>query len=82
MSECLSPYSENILEAPLEEIVCWCSGVSKKTIIDAIESGARNMDDTRRLTGACTKGRCNEFSPRGRCCSTEIKLLFAAKKHK
>ena len=68
--------TENILEAPLEEIVCWCSGVSKLIIMDAIRNGARKMDDIRRMTGACTQGRCKDFSPRSRCCSDEINILL------
>ena len=71
-------YTENILEAPLDELVCWCNSVSKRSIMDAIREGARNMDDIRRMTGACTQGRCRELSPRGRCCSKEIKLLLEA----
>lgn len=71
-----SRYTENVLEAPLDETVCWCSGVSKRSILDAIRNGARNMDDIRRMTGACTQGRCKELSPRSRCCSKEIKMLL------
>lgn len=71
-------YTENILEAPLDELVCWCNSVSKRSIQDAIQNGARNMDDIRRITGACTKGRCKELSPRGRCCSKEITMLLEA----
>ncbi|NTV49545.1 MAG: hypothetical protein HGB32_01795 [Geobacteraceae bacterium] len=71
-------YTENILEAPLNEIVCWCSGVNKQSILGAMQNGARNMDDIRRMTGACTQGRCKELSPRGRCCSKEIIILLEA----
>ncbi len=71
-------YNENILEAPLEETICWCSGVSKGTILEAKQNGALNMVDIRRVTGACTVGRCKELSPRGRCCSIEIKMLLEA----
>ncbi len=71
-------YTENILEAPLDELVCWCNSVSKRSIQDAIQNGARDMDDIRRMTGACTQGRCKDLSPRGRCCSKEIKLLLEA----
>ena len=73
-----SHYTENILEAPLDETVCWCSGVNKQAVLDAIQDGARNMDDMRRMTGACTQGRCKELSPRSRCCSKEIKMLLDA----
>jgi len=70
--------TENILEAPLDELVCWCNSVSKRSILDAIQNGARNMDDIRRMTGACTQGRCKELSPRSRCCSKEIIMLLEA----
>ncbi|MCK7490497.1 MAG: hypothetical protein MZW92_00860, partial [Comamonadaceae bacterium] len=76
--EMKAQFSENILEAPADEPVCWCS-VSKQKILQAITDGARNLDDIRRTTGACTLGRCKELSPRGRCCSKEIiRLLEAA----
>lgn len=71
-------YSENILDAPIDEMVCWCSSVSKQSILKAIEHGARSMDDIRKMTGACTLGRCKELSPRGRCCSKEIRMLLDA----
>ena len=71
-----SSYTINVLETPLDEIVCWCSNVSKQSILDAIQNGARSMDDIRRMTGACTVGRCKELSPRGRCCSIEIRILL------
>ncbi len=71
-----SSYTINVLEAPLDETVCWCSNVSKQSILDAIQNGARSMDDIRRMTGACTVGRCKELSPRGRCCSIEIRILL------
>lgn len=69
-------FTENIMDAPLDETVCWCSGISKGTILEAKRNGARNMNDIRRLTGACTVGRCKELSPRGRCCSKEIMQLL------
>jgi len=69
-------YTEDIREAPIEETVCWCSGVTKKTILAAIGNGARTLDDIRQMTGACTVGKCKELSPRGRCCSREIVTLI------
>ncbi|HBA70682.1 MAG: hypothetical protein A2X82_18420 [Geobacteraceae bacterium GWC2_55_20] len=62
----------------MDETVCWCSGVSKATILEAKRNGARDMDDIRRISGACTVGRCKDLSPRGRCCSMEIKRLLEA----
>lgn len=76
-------YTDDILDAPLDETVCWCSGVSKQTILQALIDGARTLDDVSRMTGACIQGDCRRLSPRGRCCSIEIiRLLDAAIKHK
>lgn len=73
-----SSFTTDVPKAKLDEAVCWCSGISKHTILEAKQEGARNMDDIRRMTGACTVGRCKELSPRGRCCSSEIKQLLEA----
>jgi NAD(P)H-nitrite reductase large subunit len=75
--ETVPKYTMNILDAPPDEPVCWCGLVSKKRVIDAIRNGAATLDDIRKRTGACTIGRCKEFSPRGRCCSKELMALLA-----
>jgi NAD(P)H-nitrite reductase large subunit len=75
-------FTNDILQAPQDETVCWCSEVSKLQILDAIHSGAATIADIRRMTGACTVGRCKELSPRGRCCSSEIKQLLDSEKYK
>lgn len=55
-----------------QEIVCDCSNVTKGQIVQALEQGAKTLEDIRRMTGACTKGMCKELSPRGKCCSPII----------
>ena len=55
-----------------DEIVCFCSNVSKQKILEAIQGGAKSLQDIRDMTGACTLGRCKELSPKKRCCSTDI----------
>lgn len=55
-----------------DEIICYCSNVSKQQIIDAIHNGAKSLDDIRKMTSACTVGKCKELSPRKRCCSPDI----------
>ena len=45
-----------------DEIVCYCSNVTKGQIVEALENGAKNLKDIRRMTGACTVGRCKELS--------------------
>ncbi|MEI7816282.1 MAG: (2Fe-2S)-binding protein [Desulfuromonadales bacterium] len=78
MNRQIAPYTENILDAPLNEPVCWCSKVSKQMILEAIKNGANNIGSIRQTTGACTVGRCKLLSPRERCCSKEILLLLDA----
>ena len=70
-------FTEDILAAPDDEPVCWCSMVSKETILLAKQHGSTTLDQIREKTGACTIGRCKELSPRGRCCSKEIMALLA-----
>jgi len=49
-----------------DELVCFCSVVTAGAIRQAMRDGGRTLDDIRRMTGACTLGRCKELSPRGR----------------
>lgn len=55
-----------------QEMVCYCSNVTKEEIVTALGNGAKTFEDVRRMTGACTKGQCKELSPRGTCCSPVI----------
>ena len=55
-----------------QEIVCYCSNITKGQILDALDHGAELLNDIRKITGACTLGKCKELSPRGKCCSTII----------
>jgi len=55
-----------------DEIVCYCSNVSKQKIMEAIEGGAKTLQDIRNMTGACTLSKCKEVSPRKKCCSSDI----------
>ena len=58
------------------EIVCYCSKVSKNQILQAKKNSAKTLDDIRVMTKACTLGRCMELSPRKKCCSPEILKLL------
>lgn len=49
-----------------QEVVCYCAGVTKSQILEALDNGARNLDDIKQMTGACTIGRCKELSPTGK----------------
>jgi len=59
-----------------ESIICYCSNVSKDEIIQAIINGAKTLDDVRKATKACTVGRCKEYNPRKKSCSSEIIRLL------
>ena len=54
------------------EIICYCSNVSKGKILEAIANGAKSLQDIRNMTGACTLGKCKELSPTKKCCSSNI----------
>lgn len=51
---------------PDDTMVCWCSQVTAGAIRQAVKDGARDMADIRRMTNACTIGRCKELNPSGR----------------
>lgn len=59
-------FTEDILEAPLNEMVCYCSNVSKGRILAAIQEGTRSLEAIKTATGACSMGKCKELSPRKR----------------
>ena len=48
------------------EVICYCAGVTKAQILEALDNGARNLNDIKQMTGACTIGRCNEIIPTGK----------------
>ena len=47
-----------------DEMICYCSNVTRGQIINALENGARNLNDVKRMTGACTLRDCKTLSPR------------------
>lgn len=53
-------------------IICYCSNVTKHQIVAALENGAKTLEDIRKMTGACTLGKCKELSPIQKCCSSGI----------
>lgn len=54
------------------EIICYCSNVSREKILGAMANGAKSLQDIREMTGACTLGKCKELSPTKKCCSSNI----------
>ncbi|MBN1333718.1 MAG: (2Fe-2S)-binding protein [Synergistales bacterium] len=65
------------LEKGAHETVCYCKNVSKMQILSAITiEGAKNLDDIKRITGACTGGECKVKNPSGKCCSGDIQEIL------
>ena len=60
----------------MENIICYCSNISKDEIVQAIVNGAKTLDDIRKTTKACTVGRCKYLSPYKKCCSSVIMKLL------
>ena len=48
-----------------DEIICYCSHVTRQDILDAMDRGARTLADIRKMTGACSIGNCQEMNPKG-----------------
>ena len=48
-----------------QEMICYCSSVTRGQIIEAMENGAKTFADVKKATGACTVGRCKELNPKG-----------------
>lgn len=55
-----------------DEIICYCSKVTKRQILEAIKNGAVTFKDIQKSTNACTVGNCKEMSPKKICCSRDI----------
>jgi bacterioferritin-associated ferredoxin len=60
------------------ETVCFCAGVSRATIVDAIRHGAATLKDIQQKVGAGIGSRCNELNPKGVCCHADILAILEA----
>ena len=59
-----------------DDLICYCTKVDKKTIVDAIKAGANTLKAIKETTTACTGDECATLNPNKRCCSKEIKQLL------
>ena len=59
------------------DLICYCIGIDKKTIINGIKNGATTLKAIKEQTKACTGSDCKNVNPNKRCCSKEIKQLIA-----
>lgn len=64
-------------DANVSTVICHCRNVTKKEIIMAINNGARNLDDIRRMTNACTGTNCKYANPAGKPCGGDVlEMIF------
>lgn len=63
----------------IEDKICYCIGIDKETINNAIDQGASTLQELREATKACTGSTCKASNPQGRCCSKEINKLIQLK---
>ena len=61
-----------------DEMVCYCGGVRRSTIVDAIRRGAKTLKDIQQTTGAGLGSRCQELNPKGVCCHPDILAILKA----
>lgn len=67
---------EKWMSAPPEETVCYCLGVSKGKIVEAIRSGCNSLKAIKDSTKACTGNECETKNPGRKCCSQDILELI------
>lgn len=53
--------------------LCYCKQVTEEDVIDAVEGGARTLEEVVRVTGIGGGGQCKITNPAGRCCSRNYK---------
>ena len=62
---------------PHSHTICYCRGITKAAIVQAIRDGAQTLEAVRHVTTACTGTECKTKNPSGRCCSGDIQALIA-----
>jgi len=62
------------------DLVCYCGGVDRATIVAAIRHGASSLKDVQRMTGAGVGSRCKELNPKGVCCHSDIRAIIEAER--
>jgi bacterioferritin-associated ferredoxin len=67
----------NWKDAPVSRFICYCKKVTKESIIRAIKNGARDLDDIKLMTLACTGTKCKTENPHGVCCEKDVVEMIA-----
>ena len=66
-------------QAPDQELVCPCAGVSKGQVLEAMAQGANTLALLKIMTGAgrARERECQQKSPRQRSCQGDLLALLA-----
>ncbi len=59
-------------------IICYCAGITRDEIRQAVMMGARREEEVRLITGKTQQGHCREEHPRGICCKEEFQREITA----
>ncbi len=46
-----------------DRMICYCAEVTEGDIRNALEHGAKDINDIKKRTGACSMGRCLQMNP-------------------
>ena len=70
--------ADKVLNMPDTALVCFCAGVSKGQIREAVNRGCHTLPALRAATGCCPPDSdCEHNNPEHRCCMTDISALLA-----
>lgn len=70
---CVSTEKE---EVTIGEYVCYCNHVTEQDIINAIQDGAKSVQEVIDWTGAMKNSNCAVNNPKGTCCYPDIVCVF------
>lgn len=68
--------SKELQQLQDNQLICFCSKVSKGTLKSAIIAGACTVKELQESTGAGIGNRCKELNPSGNCCHPDLKKLI------
>ena len=53
-------------------VICYCAGITREEIRQAVMMGARREEEVRIITGKTQQGLCHEKHPQGTGCQEEF----------
>jgi bacterioferritin-associated ferredoxin len=62
------------LKEPGEDVpLCYCSGLTRGEVREAVAAGCRTIEEIRARTGRTTEGNCLKENPSGHCCHAVLR---------